>query len=128
MNVKKVLFLWGIAVLVWLYTTLVLQNLWNWFAVDALNAPHVSYRTMYGLLMIVNLVFEKDTFLSDAKFTHTNILISACVPVDKWADVNEQLKDEEGSLVFQLGTLMVGKVAGSTLVFALGWAVHMFLT
>ena len=42
MNAKKLLTIFGISLVVGLYTTFVLQNLWNWFAVPAFNVPRVG--------------------------------------------------------------------------------------
>jgi len=82
-SVKKMIGMWGIAIVVGLYTTFVLQMLWNWFAVDALRAPEISYWTVYGLLLLIRLIFEKPTLESDEKFKRLAILVEACVPQEK---------------------------------------------
>ena len=40
-----------------LYCALVLQHLWNWFAVGPVGLQPISYWAMYGLLMLIALVF-----------------------------------------------------------------------
>jgi hypothetical protein len=56
MGVKKLGGTYAVALVVGLYTTLVVQSLWNWFAVKALNAPRVSYWEMYGLKTMLSLL------------------------------------------------------------------------
>jgi hypothetical protein len=128
MNWKKLVGTWGIAMVVGLYTTFVLQTLWNWFAVQALNAPAVSYWAMYGLMMLIHLVFEKPPFEMDKKFKLISIVVDACVPDDKRHDVNELLKQEEEGLVPELMGMIGGQAFGNTFTLGLGWAIHQFLS
>ena len=67
LTAKKAVIMFAFSTFVNLYTTFVLQSLWNWFAVEALNAPHVSYWVMYGLVMIANLMFYKPEFQDEQR-------------------------------------------------------------
>jgi len=46
MGIPCYIILWLISSL---FTTFVLQNLWNWFAIPALHASEISFWVMYGL-------------------------------------------------------------------------------
>jgi hypothetical protein len=54
-------------------------------------------------------------------------LVTACIPEEKQAELKEELKMEEESLVPVLRGIIVGHFSGNSAVFALGWAVHTFL-
>jgi hypothetical protein len=120
--------MWGIAIVVGLYTTFVLQMLWNWFAVDALRAPEISYWTVYGLLLLIRLIFEKPTLESDEKFKRLAILVEACVPQEKKAEVENALKTEDDDMWVKLGIVIFGEVAGSSIALGIGFAIHSFLS
>lgn len=128
MKAKGLLGVWGIAVVAGLYTTFVLQVLWNWFAVAALHAPEISYWTMYGLLLLLRLVFQKPTFEIDEKFKRLTMIVSACVPDEKREELQEELKAEDDDLAAKLGGLVVGEVVATSLALGLGFVVHSFLT
>jgi hypothetical protein len=127
MSVKKVAVIMLIAMIVNLYTAFVLQQLWNWFAVNALNASAVSYWTMYGLLMAVHLVTHKDSLQEELREKRMAIVLEACVQDSKRVEMNEYLKEENQLLASQLGSQIFGKAFGNTFTLALGWAVHTFL-
>jgi hypothetical protein len=38
-----------------LYMTIVLQTLWNWFAVNALHVPEIGFWAAYGLFLLVSV-------------------------------------------------------------------------
>lgn len=54
-----------VAIIVGLYTTFVLQSLWNWFVVTAFNIPSVSYWQMYGLVLLVTLISERSPEIAE---------------------------------------------------------------
>lgn len=127
MNWKKWGWMWLITILVGFYTTFVLQSLWNWFAVEALNAPPISYWIMFGLNMLVHLVIDKPSFEIDEKFKRVTIMLEACIPDAKMDEVKEALKEEDDIMPAKLGGLVVGQALGNTFALLLGFAVHIFL-
>jgi hypothetical protein len=127
MSIIKAVVMMVIAMVANLYTAFVLQQLWNWFAVNALNAATLSYWTMYGLLMAVHLVTHKDSFEEELREKRMAIVLGACVPDAKRAEMNEGLKEENELLTTQLGSQIFGKAVGNTFALAFGWAVHTFL-
>ena len=127
MKWKTVVGMWGIVIVVGLYTTFVLQTLWNWFAVPAFHAPEISYWTIYGLLMLAHLIIDKPTFENDERLKRLAIIVSACVPDEKKEELEEALKADDDDATFKLGTFIFGQVVGSSVAVVLGFVIHLFL-
>lgn len=127
MSWKKMLAGFGVAVGVGFYTTFVIQNLWNWFAVPALHVPEISYWTIYGLLLGARLVFEKDeTFEKQEIFGRVGMMIEACVPEEKQADLNAQLLAEDEKMGTKILSMVTGQAIGNTITLGIGFAIHLF--
>src|ERR1035437_7130564 len=128
-NKHKVIRWAVIAFVVGFYTTFVLQSLWNWFAVPALHVSSIGYWAMYGLVMLFGQIFDRsgDHVQEDATSKRVLILLDACVPDGRRADVQEALKQEANSMWVYLGTAVFGKVIGNTLTLGVGWAVRSLL-
>jgi hypothetical protein len=124
---KKLTVTWIVASLVGLYTTFVIQSLWNWFLVHSFNAPEISFWEMYGVVLLVGLLFYKDNLTEEERWKAISTTLEACVPVDKITEVQEAIKEQVDSMWYQLGISIFGKVAGTTATLAIGWAVHTFL-
>ena len=56
--VKKIVIIWLVGMVVGLYTTFVLQSLWNWFATEAFHVSQISFWVMYGVVLVVGLLTE----------------------------------------------------------------------
>jgi hypothetical protein len=123
-NWKKWLGMWVIVIVVGFYTTFVLQVLWNWFAVEALLAPLISYWAMYGLLMLAHLVFDKPSFESDEKLKRLAIMANASVPNENRREVDDALKAEEDNMGWKLGSLILSQAVTNTFALVLGWVIH----
>lgn len=128
MNWKKMLGMWGIAIIVGLYTTFVLQTLWNWFAVEGLSAPHISYWVAYGFVLIIHLIIDEPPIEKQEIFGRLEYLIRACIPEERQEALTEQLLEEDRGLPSRLGWAVFGQAFGVTLTLGIGWAVHIFLT
>lgn len=128
MGWKKWAMLWSVSVVVGLYTTFVMQMLWNWFAVGALHASEVSYWMMFGLVMLVRTVFWRDDSKDEASHTRLVTIMDACIPEEKRADVKAEIDAEDKSAPVTLGLKILGQVMDNSLTLGLGWAVHTFLT
>lgn len=127
MGWKKWAILWSVSVVVGLYTTFVVQMLWNWFAVGALHASELSYWTMFGLVMLVKTVFRRDDSKDEAEYKRLVMIMDACIPEDKRADVKSEIEAEEKTAPVTLGLMILGQVMDNSLTLGLGWAVHTFL-
>src|ERR1700681_3164909 len=96
MNWKKMGIAFGISVVVNFYTTFVVRSLWNWFAVPSFSVPQISYWTTYGLVLLIRLLFDKNTTYKDQEiFGRLGMMIDACVPEEKREELTEQLLEED---------------------------------
>jgi hypothetical protein len=82
--------------------------------VEALNAPPISYWTMYGLNMLVHLVFDKPTVESDEQFKRLTLMLDACIPDEKRTEMNETLRGENESMAARVGGLVFGQALANT--------------
>jgi hypothetical protein len=114
--------------LIGLYRTFVLQNLWNWFATEALHLPVISFWVMYGLVLIIGiLTADYSDKQQEHAFKTFGILLDACVPDDKKEWVREQLDDVQENIWVDVGFMVFGGILDVTVALVLGWAVHAFL-
>jgi hypothetical protein len=110
------------------YTTFVLKDLWNWFAVPALNVPTISYWRMYGLVLLIRTASALGPNIEqDRRWKTMFMYLEACVPEGILWEVRETIKVELGDIWTDIGIAVFAQVAGSTFVLALGWGVHGFL-
>jgi hypothetical protein len=117
---------WLIGTLVGLYTAFVGQNLWNWFGASALGLAKISFWQMFGLIMLVQLITEKDEFTNDQRWTLALNTLSSCVPEEKQEEVDEMLKKHVSQMWIQLGSQAGCKVVGNTVVLVVAWFIHTF--
>jgi hypothetical protein len=126
MGIKKLGITYGIALVVGLYTTFVVQSLWNWFAVKALNVPSLSYWEMYGLTMLLGLLLARDGEQDEQNWKTAFAILDVCVPQEKRDELVEELKTRNEGLWLELGLVVFSKAVGHTLTLAIGWAVYTF--
>src|SRR5215469_4322046 len=104
---KKLLWAFPVGIVVSLYTTFIIQNLWNWFAVPALHVPEISFWVIYGLVLLVSLLMEGqksgDKFATEQKWKVVFHALDACIPSEKQEAVMEQIKQETEGIWFQVG-------------------------
>jgi hypothetical protein len=94
-----------------LYTTFVIQHLWNWFATSAFHVSEISFWAMYG-----------------PRWKTAYIILEACIPDAKKEEVETQLKQQmEVRIWADAGLQAFGKVVGTTFALVLGLVVHLFL-
>lgn len=126
MSWKKMLAAWGVALGVGFYTTFVIQNLWNWFAVAAFHVPEISYWTIYGLLLGAHLVFDKDESLEKGEiFGRIRMMLDACVPEEKREELTAELKAEDESMGMKIFTMVIVKAIVNTVALGVGFAIHL---
>ena len=128
-NAKKILGFFGIGQLVRLYTAFVVQCLWNWFAVRALNVPEVPYWTVFGLLILLDLVQREQPDVSESpQWRSQLVMLEACVPDDKRPSVVAAIKAQTDNMWTELGYKAIGAVIGklfsNTLALVTGWAIY----
>jgi hypothetical protein len=75
---KNLKWLWFVTMAVEFYTTFVLQNLWNWFVVQAFNIPSISYWGAYGLVILVRLISPFEDFAAEQHWKTAFTVLDAC--------------------------------------------------
>jgi hypothetical protein len=133
MWVKKVGVFWMIGVLVSLYTAFVVQSLWKWFATPTFHVPEISFWSTYGLVLLIGLLTKRydKNFAEEQRWKRMLIALDACIPDDKKGAFKEQLKEliseQKEFLWLEARRRVLGTLAESTLVLALGFAIHAFI-
>jgi hypothetical protein len=124
---KKGISFWVISMIVSLYTTFVLQQLWNWFAVSAFHASGISFWGMYGLVLLVGLLTERhEEVIDEPRWKTLFTILDIWCPEDKRQAVEEAMKEQGKSIWLDSGILIFGKVVENTLTLVLGWGIHAF--
>jgi hypothetical protein len=124
---KKMVWFGLVSTVVGLYTTLVIQNLWNSFAVSALNIPNVSYLRMYGIVLLAGLLFQHDDFAEEQHRDIVLEILDYCVPEDKREALAEMIKQKTEAVWVALGLKVFAKIVANTIALAIGFVIHMFL-
>jgi hypothetical protein len=128
---KKLLWAFPIGIVISLYTTFIIQNLWNWFVVPAFHVAEISFWGIFGLVLLVNLLAEGqksgDKFATEQRWKNIGHVLDACIPPEKMESVRELVEAENEGMWLNLGIEAFGKIVGNTLTLLVGWVVHMFL-
>jgi hypothetical protein len=127
-STKKWFWFWIVSMVVALYTTFVMQNLWNWFAVPALNVPRISYLMMYGLGLLAGLIFEHQDFAEEQHRDLVFAILDFCVPEDKHEALAKTIEQKTEGIWVALGFKIFGKLMSNTLGLAIGFGIHIFLS
>ena len=87
----------------------------------------VSYWQMYGLNMLVFMLFERSAFVDQEHWKRALMMLYACIPYEKKEEIDSELKEENESVWMKIGTEIFGKVVGNTVTLGIGWAIHTFM-
>jgi hypothetical protein len=129
---RKFAFSTCIGVVIALYTTFVLQHLWNWFVVSAFHTFEISFWTMYGITLVVGLLIQWEDTTTFHQLKGLTMMVEAlevCMPVDKREQLDEKFTEEMTGFGIwkEIGLRSLSKIARNTFVLVMGWAVHVFL-
>jgi hypothetical protein len=125
MNVKKFLLLYAVSVIVGLFTAFVLTVLWSWFVVPAFHVDAVSFWVMYGLILVIDLLrSDGNDVEADHRHKIVAIMLDACVPAERRAEVMEQLTEFNEQIWYEAGWKLFGKLLGNAMALGLGFVVH----
>jgi hypothetical protein len=126
---KKTMWAWGIGLAAGLYATLVLQQLWNWFLVPALNASPISFWAMYGLQLFVALLIQNfnQGWENDSRWEAFTNMLAASVPAERREGLLNVVEKQTEDVWINARAALFGKVVGYTTSLALGWVVHAVL-
>jgi hypothetical protein len=124
---KKGISFWLVSMIVSFYTTFVLQQLWNWFAVAAFQASKISFWEMYGLVLLVGLLTESHSeVIDEPRWKTLFTILDIWCPEDKRQAVEEAMEEQKKSIWMDSGVLIFAKFAGNTLTLVIGWGIHTF--
>jgi len=125
MKIKNFILLYGISMVVGLYTTFVLVILWDWFAVPAFHVSEISFWVMYGLTMLIGVLRPSE---NDIQGEHRHkivaVMLDACVPADKREEVIEELKGFEEEIWWKAGWKVFGQIVTNSLTLGIGFVIH----
>jgi len=128
---KKLLWAFPIGIVVSLYTTFIIQNLWNWFAVPALHVTEIPFWGIYGLVLLVGLLAEGqkngDKFANEQRMEEYRPCFGCIIPEEKKEGVMQTIEKENEGMWLNMGLEVFGKIVGNTLTLLIGWGVHTFL-
>jgi hypothetical protein len=130
MILKKMASFWCVALIVGLYTTFVLQQLWNWFVATSFHVPEISYWVMYGIQLAFGLLSSSHSQRTeeDQSWKIAFRMLAACVPEEKRDELKETLEAEmKVTPWIDLGSMIFGQVIGNTIALTIGWGIHGFL-
>jgi hypothetical protein len=119
---------WVARVVVGLYTTFVLQSLWNWFVTKALNVPEISYWPMYGILMVIAICLERNTLHEAYRWECMTTMVYDSIPDEKRAKTDETLKQHYEALPSKVRWYVFEQVIGNSITLGIGWVIHRLLT
>lgn len=112
------------------YTTFVLQSLWNWFAVPALNVSSLSYWATYGLNMVIACfkgTVSPESVTNDHRWKIAITVLQECIPPDKEEHVREELTILHHGQAGELWKIAITQFGVQTFALAVGWFIHTFL-
>lgn len=125
---RKVALFWIIGSVLGLYTTFVIQNLWNWFATSAFHVSEISFWVMYGLVLLIGLFTDNEgqNLAENQRWKGVLIAMDACIPDGKREEIKAELDEQaQVGIWVEAGLHCFGKVVGTTFVLVLGFVVHM---
>ena len=127
MEAKRILKFWLIGLPMGLYTTFVLQTLWNWFVAASFNVPEIPFWGMYGFTLLIGVLFDRSAqeHTEQLRWKGAMTMFDACVPEHKRETLGEALKEQEEGAWTDLGGLIFGRAFGLTTTLGLGWIIHM---
>jgi hypothetical protein len=124
---KKIAIAVVVGLIISLYRTFVLQNLWNWFATKALNAKPLVYWETYGLNMVVSLLFSRRAAdeAQESRWTLAFTALAALLPDERKSLLAEETN--ESNKLATAVTVMFQEFMNATFALVLGWFVYWFL-
>ena len=125
MKIRNFILLYGVSIVVGLYTTFVLVVLWDWFVVPAFHLSPISFWVMYGLTLFIS-VFRSNGGDIEVEQRHKVVatLLDACVPDGKREQVKEQLEEFAEEIWYQAGSKVFIQIIANSLTLGVGFVIH----
>ena len=115
-----------VAFIVGLYTAFVAMCMWNWFAVQALNVPSISFLQMLGLVWLISILTNRPD-QDEIKWKSLFVIIEQCVPEEKREIVKDAIQDIQDNIWIDLSSKIVGQIVGNTVTLILGFVLYNFI-
>ena len=115
-----------IGLLVGAYTAFVAMCMWNWFAVQALNMPVVSFPVMLGLIWLIGILIPQ-SHEGVIKWDSLLTALETCLPDDKRTILSESLQEQMTNIWVYVLPMTFGKIFADTVVLVLGFGLYVFI-
>lgn len=111
------------------YKAFVIRNMWNWFLAGAVHSEDISYVQAFGITMLFYLFANNasDTIEENKRWELLRSYVAEIVPTSAKDRIDSEHKKQENA-VWYLHLDSFSDVFTSTIVLAVGWAIHTFLT
>jgi hypothetical protein len=126
MDALRKILLFVSSLVVGVYTAFVAMCMWNWFAVEALHAPPVSFLQALGLIWLVGLI-RGEVPAADPRWQRLFTILEVHTPAEKSAQLADALKKWEKDLWMDVGAAIYLRVLGNTLTLLLAFGLHILI-
>jgi hypothetical protein len=110
------------------YTAFVAQCYWNWFAASALHLPEISFLQMLGLWWMIDLLIIRPARDDGRAWALLASITELCVPPERQREM-EEMRISDPIVEFTQGLSgAFNTVIGNTLMWALGFGLHLFIS
>jgi len=127
MNLKKLAWVFVVAIPVGLYTAFVAMYMWNWFAVRVLHVPTISFLEMVGLVWLISLFIERPD-RDEFRWKGICAAIEVCVPDHKREELADALNQINENLWSDIWKMIFAQLAGNTALLAFGFGLHVLIS
>lgn len=114
---------WTGAFIIGLYTTFVAQCFWNWFAVPTLPVSPISFLQMFGIILLINFLKEKDESSEELRWEGVYKALDACLPESKKQVIEEFVKEKQENVWVDVGFKTIDKFLSNTMTLIFGFVV-----
>ncbi len=116
------------ALLVGVYSAFVAMCMWNWFAVQALNVPNVSFLQMIGLVWLISiLVNHNQSDKDETRWRMLFTIIERCVPEEKREIISGAIAEFKYNLWDDVWSRIFWQIGAKTITLILGFVLHLFI-
>ena len=118
-----------VALVLSLYATFVLQQLWDWFLVPVLNVGPISFWAMFGLELLVKLATEPRDIGDKFDIWERGVkLLEVCVPDGRLQTFRALAKgDMDEDAWWRVGVTSFQSAFYYSFTLAIGWFVHLLI-
>jgi hypothetical protein len=140
---KLLFWTFPIGLVVNLYTTFVIQNLWNWFVVTAFDVPSISFWGLYGLVLVVSVIADgaragekgAEHFANELRWKTLFQCLDRLLPDDRKSEITEEIdeaiketiEEQKRTMWIEMVSAVIARLVGNTFALGIGWFIHLFL-